>query len=503
MPVLASIDIGSNALRLTVVTVDADRQFTVLENVREAVRLGADVFTQSVISEETLDRACGAMQNFKKIIDARGVKWVKAVATSAVREALNKDIFLDRVVQASGIEVDVIGPEEEARLIHLAVAEKVDLERGVSILVDIGGGSTEITIVSEGNIISTESYRMGTVRLLQLLGDRKRPEKHFNQLVQEYVGATQKRLRKEIGKRHVDRCIGTGGNIETLGYLRREILGKERDTILSADELDDLAKRMSSATYEQRVQEYGLRPDRADVIVPASIILQNIVRQSGVDEIEIPHVGLKEGSLLELVRELYGGERAPQRTQVMASALELGRKFQFDEQHGTTVSRLAVGLFDETRSIHGLGLEHRQLLEVAALLHDVGTVLNASDHHKHTHYLLMASPMVGLSDSQRAIVANVARYHRKSEPKPQHDAYRVLSARDRVTVSKLAAILRLADAMDNQHAAKVTSFSVEYKKPRLTLRLEGEGDLLLEKWALAKKAGMFEDIFSVKVVTED
>jgi exopolyphosphatase/guanosine-5'-triphosphate,3'-diphosphate pyrophosphatase len=383
------------------------------------------------------------------------------------------------------------------------VAEQVDLERGVSILVDIGGGSTEITLVSEGHIISTESYRMGAVRLLQLLGDRKRPERHFNQLVQEYVGATQKRLRKEIGKRHVDRCIGTGGNIETLGYLRRELLNKERDAILPADDLDDLVKRLSSVSNEQRVREHGLRPDRADVIVPAAIILQNIVRQSGVDEVVIPHVGLKEGLLLELAHDLYGGERHPQRTQVMASALELGRKFQFDEQHGTTVSRLAVQLFDETRSLHGLGLEHRLTLEVAALLHDVGTILNASDHHKHTHYLLMASPIVGLSDSHRAIVANVARYHRKSEPKPQHDAFRVLSSKDRVAVSKLSAILRLADAMDNQHAAKVSSFTVEYKKPRLTLRLQGEGDLLLEKWALAKKAAMFEEVFSVRVETED
>jgi exopolyphosphatase/guanosine-5'-triphosphate,3'-diphosphate pyrophosphatase len=160
-------------------------------------------------------------------------------------------------------------------------------------------------------------------------------------------------------------------------------------------------------------------------------------------------------------------------------------------------------LFDETRNLHGLGLEHRLLLEVAALLHDIGTVLSASDHHKHTHYLLSASPLVGLSDNQRAIVANVARYHRKSEPKPQHDAYRVLPSRDRVVVSKLAAILRLADALDNQHAAKVSTFTVDYKKPRLTLRLQGEGDLLLEKWALAKKSAMFEEVFSCKVVTEE
>jgi exopolyphosphatase / guanosine-5'-triphosphate,3'-diphosphate pyrophosphatase len=503
MPVLAAVDVGSNAIRLVVATIDADRHINVLENVREPVRLGVDVFTKGLISEQTLERASEAFQGFKRSILQHGAKWTRAVATSAVREALNRDLFVDRMAQSSGIELAVIGPEEEARLIHLAVAEKLDIAKNVAMLVDIGGGSTEVTLVADGNIISTESYRMGAVRLLHLLEGEKHSERHFNQLVREYVDATQKRLRKEIGKRHVDLCVGTGGNIETLGYLRTDVLGKEKNTVITRDELEELVKRLSAVTYEERVRELGLRPDRADVIVPASIILQNIVRQAGVGEVQIPHVGLKDGLLLDMLDELYGGERHPHRPQVLTSALELGRKFQFDEQHGTTVARLAIQLFDETRSLHGLGLEHRQLLEVAALLHDIGTFVNVHDHHKHTQYMLGAIPIVGLSPLQQAIVANVARYHRKSMPKPQHDAFRLLSAKDRVIVSKLAAILRLADALDNEHASKVGALSVEYKKPKLLLRLQGDGDMLLEKWALAKKAGMFEEVFSVRVVMED
>jgi exopolyphosphatase / guanosine-5'-triphosphate,3'-diphosphate pyrophosphatase len=503
MPILAAVDVGSNAIRLVIATIDADRQIHVLENVREPVRLGVDVFTKGLISEQTLEQASEAFQGFKRSILQHGAKWTRAVATSAVREALNRDLFVDRMAQSSGIELSVISPEEEARLIQLAVAEKLDITKDVAMLVDIGGGSTEVTLVADGNIISTESYRMGAVRLLHLLEGEKHSEKHFNQLVREYVDATQKRLRKEIGKRHVDLCVGTGGNIETLGYLRTDVLRKDRNTVITREELEELVKRLSAITYEERVQDLGLRPDRADVIVPASIILQNIVRQAGVGEVQIPHVGLKDGLLLDMLDELYGGERYPNRPQVMTSALELGRKFQFDEQHGTTVARLAVQLFDETRSLHGLGLEHRQLLEVAALLHDIGTFVNVHDHHKHTQYMLGAIPLVGLSQLQRAIVANVARYHRKSMPKPQHDAFRLLSAKDRVIVSKLAAILRLADALDNEHASKVGALSVEYKKPKLLLRLQGDGDLLLEKWALAKKAGMFEEVFSVRVVMED
>jgi exopolyphosphatase/guanosine-5'-triphosphate,3'-diphosphate pyrophosphatase len=164
---------------------------------------------------------------------------------------------------------------------------------------------------------------------------------------------------------------------------------------------------------------------------------------------------------------------------------------------------LGAKLFDETRQVHKLGLENKLLLEVAALLHDIGLFVNMTGHHKHTLYLLMATPIIGLNGSQMAVVANVARYHRKSFPKPQHEQYRLLPSKERVVVSKLAALLRLADAMDNEHASRVTDFDVEYRKPRLILKLKGEGDLLLEKWSLARKSDLFLEVFSVKVVVEE
>jgi len=498
MPTLAAIDVGSNAIRLTVGTAGGDRQLTVLEDIREPVRLGQDVFSRGVIAEDTIDRAVGAFRRFDETIRRHGAIWTRAVATSATREAQNKEIFIDRVAQASGIDLATIGPEEEARLIHIAVSAKINLKDKLAMLVDIGGGSTEVTLATSESIVSTESFKMGSVRLLQLLEGGHPHEHHFTQLVQEYVDATQRRIRREIGERDIDLCVGTGGNIETLGDLRREVLSKERSSPLNASELSSLIKTLCSMTYPERVQRLGLRPDRADVIVPAAIIIQNIMKQAGVDELHIPKVGLKDGILLDMVQELFGDKRRLNRDQVLGSAMQLGEKYSFDEQHATTVARLAVALFDQTRGLHHLGLEQRLLLEVAALLHDIGTFVNVAGHHKHTQYLLLASPLIGLTQDQSAIIANVARYHRKSMPKPQHEPYRILSTKDRVVVAKLAAILRLADAMDNEHASKVREVEAEWNKPDFTVRLRGEGDLLLEKWALLKKAPMFEEVFSVK-----
>ena len=503
MPVFAAIDVGSNALRLTIGDVDNQQRVTTLESLREPVRLGQDVFTNGVITEATMDQAVAAFEKFRHAIDLRGASWTKAVATSAVREALNREIFVDRLAGASGIEVTAIGPEEEARLIFLAVSDRLSLKNKVALLIDIGGGSTEITLAEDESIVATESFRVGAVRLLNLFEEKKHGEVRFNQLLREYMDATQKKIKKEIGSRKIDLCVGTGGNIETLGDLRASFLRQGQNSAVTDDELDVLLKKLQGMTYEQRIQELGLRPDRADVIVPASAVLQKIVRIAGVKEVVIPHVGLKDGLLIDMIQELFGEKRPLRRDQVLASAIQLGRKYMFDEQHGTTVARYASRLFDETRALHNLGMEFRLLLEVAALLHDIGSFVNSIDHHKHTYYLLSVSPLIGLTQSQLAIVANVARYHRKSMPKPQHDGYRALSSKERVVVAKLSALLRLADAMDNEHASKVESFSVEYKKPKLTLRLRGEGDLLLEKWALVKKAPMFEDVFSVKLSIED
>lgn len=503
MPTLAAIDIGSNAIRLLVGKVNGKETVEILEDIREPVRLGQDVFTTGTIAEETMEKAVEAFTRFRAVVERHDARWKKAVATSATREALNRELFLDRIEQAGGFSVEVISGEEEARLIHLAVSSRLNLKNKRAMLIDIGGGSVEITLVADGQILSTESYRMGTVRLLQQLEEKRRGEKQFNQLVREYVDAAQKRVRKELGKEAIELCVGTGGNVEALGELRRELFKKDRADIITLDELEMLLRKLQSLSYEERVRQLHLRPDRADVIVPAAIVLHKVVRLAGVDELHIPGVGLKDGLLLDMIHELYGEKTASPREQVLASALQIGRKYMFDEQHGLTVARYAAQLFDETRSLHNLSIEYRTLLEVAALLHDVGTFISATDHHKHTFYLLTATPVIGLSKQQNLLVANIARYHRKSMPKVSHEAYAMLSTKERVIVSKLAALLRLADAMDNEHESRVQSFEVEIKKPRFIMRLKGEGDLLLEKWALMKKASMFEQVFNFRFSVDE
>jgi len=503
MPTIAAIDVGTNAIRLAIGSITADHRIEPLENIREPVRLGKDVFAQGTISEATTEKAIEAFQKFKRLMDQYGVEHQKAVATSATREAHNSDMFIDRVAQVTGIELSAISGDEEARLIHLAVADRINLRNKQAILIDIGGGSVEVTLVSDGSIQVTVSFNMGTVRLLQKLEQERVGESRFNQLVHEYVDATHNWLESRIGRQKLDLCIATGGNAEALGDLRKRLFDTDSQFLLTRAELDALVETLQSTTFAERIQQLRLRPDRADVIVPAAIILQTIAVQAGVDQVLVPHVGLKDGLLLDIVQDLYDQKARLHRDQVMASALQIGRKYAFDESHAMNVAQFALQLFDETQRLHHLDDESRLLLEVAAMLHDIGHFISPTEHHKHSLYLLTATPLIGLSKPQRAIVANVARYHRKSTPSLQHEAFKVLPAKDRVVVSKLAALLRLADALDTEHGAKVNDIAMEYERPRFMIKLQGEGDLLLEKWALAKRTPVFEEVFGVKVTIAD
>ncbi|MGH8003401.1 MAG: HD domain-containing protein [Limisphaerales bacterium] len=496
---IGAIDVGTNAMRMAIGFVDGDRRVHVVEDHREAVRLGAEVFSGGNISSDTGWRAVRALKKFRERLDRHRVEHVRAVATSALREARNKSRFLERALRFAGIRLSVIGGEEEARLVHLAVAERIDLKNRLALLIDIGGGSVEISLVNRKGIMAAESFKMGAVRLLQILEEKKQGEEDFFRMVQEYVEPALKRFKRAIGKKKIDCCIGVGGNTETLGYLKKKILGADDSGSITRKEIEAVLKKLEALTVEDRMRRLFLRPDRADVIVPAAIVLHQVLKEARINRALIPGVGLKEGILIDLIPEAYEHRVDLHRDQVLASALQLGRKYAFDERHAKTVARFAARLFDSTRRLSRLSEEDRLLLEVAALLHDIGQYVSASGHHKHTFYILQSSPLIGLNPLQKLVVANVARYHRKSPPSLNHLPFKALPPDARKRVEKMAALLRLADALDVEHAGKVSGFALQKRKRGLVLRLRGNGDMLLERWALARKSELFEKVFKLKL----
>jgi exopolyphosphatase/guanosine-5'-triphosphate,3'-diphosphate pyrophosphatase len=497
---LAAIDVGSNAMRLVIAELKADDQLEILVTERESVRLGHDVFLKGALGEGTLERALAAFERFRNAIDKHGAEAVRAVATSAVREASNRDVFVDRVVQATNIEVQVIPGAEEARLVHLAAGSKIELAKLTALLVDVGGGSVEVTLVKKGEIAFASSHRLGAVRLLELLSSGSGGEVEFQKLAREYIATLKGRLKTELKGEVVDRVVAMGGNAESLADIGPVSKDGRGVATMSRERLKELITELGSTPYHERIQRWNLREDRADVILPAALVYERVASAAKVDDILVPYVGVKDGVLLDLVDELRGDRRSGvRRTQVRQAAIALGRRYDFDENHARQTARLGLILFDATSELHRLDDEARLILELAALLHDVGHFIEDSAHHKHSYYIIANSEIGGLTDTQGELVANVARYHRKAFPKPSHAPYMALSRDKRVLVSKLASLLRIADALDQERDGKVLSLQAELDDKKLVLKPVGEGDLALERWAVQRKADLFEEVFGLKL----
>jgi exopolyphosphatase / guanosine-5'-triphosphate,3'-diphosphate pyrophosphatase len=515
---LAAIDIGSNAIRLRVVDVDAPLmaeegpRFYPFRDVladRAAVRLGHDVFTKGRLEVGVIGAACDALRRFRAAMDAAKVERYRAVATSAAREASNGELLLERAERESRVHVEIIEGVEEARLVQLAVVERMPLGNRRTLLVDIGGGSTELTLLDGRRPIFARSLPVGTVRLLEAFLDGRGPiDASHRKLLEEYIdracGDAFREIDDATDGSGVDVVMGTGGNLETLADLCPMPVAFPEGRAIEVRSMRRLIDELAQRTVDERVLTYNLRPDRADTIVPAATVLCRVAEAFGREAIAAPGVGLKEGVLVDLAREHFvprdfGGEA----TSVTEACLRLGRRYHFDEQHGTLVARFATRLFDDLAARHRMSPRDRILLHAAALLHDVGDFVRYEGHHKHSYYLIVHADLMGLSPAEREIVANVARYHRKSPPQLDHENFRALSREDRAKVKAMASILRIADALDREHRAKVTGVAGRIDTDSLVLELYGTEDRSLEEWTVAAKCGMLKDALGLDVRIAD
>ncbi|WP_437924216.1 Ppx/GppA phosphatase family protein [Sorangium sp. So ce291] len=529
---LAAIDIGSNAIRLRIVDVDPPalgafgagwdpalagpssgapdaprfHPFRDVHADRASVRLGHDVFTKGRLEPGVIGAACEALRRFRTAMDAAKVDRYRAVATSAAREAQNGDLFVERAAREAGVHIEVIEGVEEARLVQLAVRERVPLGERTALLVDIGGGSTELTLLRGRGALFSRSLPVGTVRMVEtFLEDRRPVNAGHRRLVEEYVDRVMVEPTREIVEllgmgSGVDLLVGTGGNIETLADLCPAPGGAAEGRAIDVAAMSRLLDEMAPKTPEERAQIYGLRPDRADTIVPAATILSRIARAFAQPLIVAPGVGLKEGVLVDLAHvHFLGPDFRGEAAAVSDACTRLGRRYHFDEQHGALVARFAERLFDDLAPRHRLGQRDRILLRAAALLHDVGDFVRYEGHHKHSYYIIINSDLMGLAQEERAIVANIARYHRKSPPSMEHDNFRALSRDARAKVKTMASILRIADALDREHRAKVAEVSGRIEADTLVLEVQGGEDRALEEWTVVAKAGMLRDALGLEV----
>ncbi len=498
---VAFIDIGTNSVRLMVVRLEPDHSWTVLTMQKETVRLGEGEFGEvRRLQPAAMQRAATVCARFALLAEAHGAGRFVAVATAATREARNAGEFVRLLREAAGLEVHVVSGKEEARLIYLGLLSRVHVD-GRALVIDIGGGSTEVAVGGASGAEIVESISLGAIRLAAEAppaGRDGRVKAADYETLRHRVRLTSQHTLRDVGRPEAI-AYGTSGTIVNLAAVAARLLhgrtpGSEEP--LTHEDLRAVAKRLRAMTADERRSVPGLSPARADIIVAGAAILDTLMEDLGIETIvALDDCGLREGLLLDdLARagqhEVSRGAGVRER-----SVLQLARATSFDEAHARQVTRLALDLFDSARDarLHRLGPKERELLQYAAMLHDIGTFLSYTRHHQHTYYLIRHADLVGFDQEEVAVMAATAYFHRKALPAPRFEAFSGLDRRSRKVVRRLGALLRLAEYLDRGHTAAIAHARLARSGDGgLRLELETAGDWRLEEWAVERRRDSLE-----------
>jgi exopolyphosphatase/guanosine-5'-triphosphate,3'-diphosphate pyrophosphatase len=506
---IAAIDIGTNSVHMIVVRVRPDLSFEVIDREKAMVRLGAGGLDGKALTGEAMTAALQALSKFKRLAESHSVDVILAAATSATREARNGGEFLARIESDIGIRPRVISGAEEARLIHQAAVYGVDVGSARAVVIDIGGGSVEITLGTATSVQAARSFKIGVIRLTERFIHSDPLTRREEQKLTRHVLGEIDRHCEQITATGFDRVIGTSGTILSLGAVAVALSGGSvpselRNLRVSAKQVRRLRKQVVELSLEQRLALPGLDPRRADLVVAGAVLLDAILRRLGAEDLTLCDLALREGLVLDYIRRnsrhIAKVDSIPDVRR--RSTIELAERCNYYAEHAQQVVRLALALFDQTRAMHGLTDREREWLEYAALLHDIGTHISYARHHRHSYYLIRNGDLRGFDPNEIEVMALVARYHRRGTPKRSHAEYAHLPAALRRTVRTLASILRVAESLDRSHTQTISGLDLRDRGDDVLMQVRTATDAELEVWATNRHLQPFERLLGKPVRLE-
>ncbi len=507
--IIAFLDIGTNSIRMLLVKIKKNLSYNILNAEKEIVRLGENEFVDQYLLPEAMDRAVLVCKQFVDMASAYEADQVIAIATSATREAKNQKEFIDRIKQETGLDVHTISGREEARLIYLGTVSGLHLENKQALMIDIGGGSTEISVGDQNNYQYLDSLKLGAIRLHSLffLPEENGPVPPARYaLIQRYVRNASVRTMQRVSQYRVDTVIGTSGTIESLAEIAANMYGAENNANglrLSFSGLEKVVEHLCSLSVEERKKISGLNPSRADIIISGAAILHTLMKDLNIKEIQISDRGLRDGLMEDYILRSEQASIVRGMTVRERSILQLGRSCGFEEPHAYQVSKLATQLFNSSAEIglHPYGSWEKELLEYAALLHDIGTFLSHTNHQSHTYYLIRNADLLGFDHQEILIIATLAYYHRKKRPKSKQKELQILEKESQLIVKKLSILLQLAESLDRSHAGVIYKVGFENtSKKEITLKIHASTDCQLEIWGVHNQKKNFKKTFKKKLL---
>ena len=501
MPTFAAIDIGSNSVRLKIARLQGGRLNEIHED-REVTRLGEGVFSSGLLAPEAMSETVRVLRRFNRAIQECGTDAVKVVATAALRDARNSHAFLEWVRSTTGWTIEVISGLEEARLIHLGIISNARLGTSSVLLVDVGGGSCELTLSREGHIRDTVSLPLGAVRLTGEFLKHDPPRKGELKQLQGFVTREVGRIQNRVRSARVGTVIATSGTAAALegiaSHLAR-LKKRRRSTPVTREMMRRIVKQITRMTLEQRRKVPGIGLRRAEIICAGAVVFAELLERCHLAAFRYSPLGLRDGILAQMAAEHDRSTRSgraieSERWESIKRAVD---HYHIDMHHALHVREAALLLFSSLKSVHQLPPEYQEWLSAAAMLYEVGDYVNRNGHHRHTYYVIANSEILGYTPQQRRIIGAIARYLGKSRPTPGDGPMSALSAEEQEAVKKASMLLRIARALNIGRSQSVARFGVSARNGRVSMKLtpRGKASVDLEVWAVEKDRAYFREVF--------
>jgi len=502
----AAIDVGTNSIREIIVEADSNADLRLIDDEKIAARLGDGLLPDGALAPDAMDRAIEGIRRLREIADAYRVHHLEVVATAAVRSAPNRDAFLERAERETGMKIRVVSSEEEARLAFRSFAHNFELGTGRVLGLDVGGGSADLVVANGRLIESVHSIPTGALLLTRSLDcagqHSKKSLKKLRKAIRKIV---EKALPEGIGSDAT--LYASGGTVAALATIaqarRGESYASFHGCVVSRSEVKSILRDVASLGVKERKSVPGLSSDREDIIVAGLALVLEILKRARVERLAVSEKGIREGLVLEMVRRAVP-DRRPRARNRLEGASRLARLSDPDRRHTAHVTRLALQLYDRVygpaRRGDGTARTEREILEAAALLHNIGRFIGYRKHHKHAYHMIVHSDLVGYSPREIELIANVARYHRRAEPSRKHANFAALDRDGQKTVRRLAAILRFAGGLDRSHRQRVLSVLVRKSPGRLAVvALAADDNVELEVWGARRNLRLLEKVLGVSV----
>lgn len=500
MPTFAAVDIGSNSVRLKIARLTRHRLTEIHED-REVTRLGDSVFRNGFLSPEAIANTVKVLRRFHRAVQKSGVDSVRVVATSALRDARNSHAFMEWVRSATGWKVEIISGLEEARLIHLGLVSTLRVNASPVLMMDLGGGSCELTISSQGHIRSTVSLPLGAVRLTNEFLRHDPARKSELRQLRGFLSREIERTADRIKRARPKIVIATSGTAESLAAVCHGLYKTKgsRATAVSRAQMQRIAKLLARLPLEGRRKLSGVGPRRAEILVAGAAVYAGILERCQLRGFRYSPLGLRDGLLAQMAAEYDRSTRSgkqieSERWDSIRNALE---HYRIDMDHALQVRASAMQLFTALKSLHGLPLEYKEWLSAGAMLYEVGDYVSRNGRHRHSYYIISHSEILGYTPEQRRIIAAIARYLGKSRPAPGDSPMKLLPVADREYVTKASLLLRLARALNLSRSGAVRSLGVHAQQGKVKLQLEAKprSSVDLELWAVEKEKNYFRETF--------